>query len=353
MTLAQLSLTRPDALVARDGGSHDACATCPTGAASALPDDAPIKVHRRFDRLARLVGDRGIGRLAAAHVVVVGCGGVGSFAAESLARSGVGRLTLVDFDLVCITNTNRQLHALKGTVGRAKVDVMAERLRLVHPTARIDAVRAFYGEANRDALLPALEQPTFVIDAIDNVTAKLDLIATCVRRGIPIIASMGAAGRLDPTRVRVDDLAFTVRDGLAKDVRKWLVRKHGIAVRADGTFGVPAVFSDEPMVDPALVAADDAHGFDCVCPQSDNEVHTCEKRARIDGSASFVTGAFGLAAASHVVRAIAAPEAAVRSAVTRKRARAEPTTGADRRERRSIGSTKVPKASFAKREGSA
>jgi tRNA A37 threonylcarbamoyladenosine dehydratase len=303
------------------------CETCPTRSADALPDDAPIKVHRRFDRLARLVGDRGVHRLAQAHVVVIGCGGVGSWAAESLARSGVGRLTLVDFDLVCITNTNRQLHALKGTVGKPKVEVMAERLRLIHPTGRIDAITRFYEAAARDEILPEGERPDWVIDAIDNVTAKLDLLATCHRRAIPVVTAMGAAGRIDPTRVRVDDLAFTVRDGLAKDVRKWLVRKHGVTPREDGSFGIPAVFSDEPMLPPAAVSADASNGFQCVCPHGDNDQHSCEKRARIDGTASFVTGAFGLAAAAHVVRSISAPEEVARTNVTvrgaprRKRAR--------------------------------
>ena len=316
MSLAKLSLTRPEP----HDHDHASCDACPSKSAThdaALPDDAPIKVHRRFDRMARLVGDAGMSRLSQAHVVVVGCGGVGSFAAESLARSGVGRLTLVDFDLVCITNTNRQLHAMKGTIGKSKVEVMAERLRLVHPTARIEAMPIFYSVDTREQVLA--ERPTFVIDAIDNVTAKLDLIATCVKRGIAVLTSMGAAGRMDPTRVRVGDLAHTVRDGLAKDVRKWLVRKHEIALRDDGTFGIPAVYSDEPMLTPAIVAADSAGGFSCVCPQSDNDVHTCEKRARIDGTASFVTGAFGLAAAAHVVRAIARAELIARTAVTVKR----------------------------------
>jgi tRNA threonylcarbamoyladenosine dehydratase len=125
---------------------------------------------------------------------------------------------------------------------------------------------------------------------------------------------------MDPTRIRVADLAHTVRDGLAKDVRRWLVRKHDVALGEDGTFGIPAVFSDEPMIDPAVVSADASGGFACVCPQSDNDVHTCEKRARIDGTASFVTGAFGLAAASFIVRAIAEPDRAPRTSITKKRA---------------------------------
>lgn len=297
--------------------AHGNCEVCPTKSYADAPDDAPIKVHRRFDRFARLVGDRGVDRLAKAHVMVIGCGGVGSWAAESLARSGVGRISLVDFDLVCITNTNRQLHAMKGTVGKQKVEVMAERLRLIHPSGRIDAVAKFYEAHARDELLA--DPPDYVIDAIDNVTAKLDLLATCLQRKIPVITTMGAAGRMDPTKVRIDDLAFTVRDGLAKDVRKWLVRKHAVEPAEDGTLGVPAVFSEEPMIPPAEVSADAQGGFACVCPHGENDKHSCEKRARIDGTASFVTGAFGLAAASHVVRAIAHPETAKRTTTTKVR----------------------------------
>jgi tRNA A37 threonylcarbamoyladenosine dehydratase len=287
----------------------------PTLGGGTIPPAAATdaKVHRRFDRLARLFGDAGVGRLAAAHVAVVGVGGVGSFAAEALARSAVGRLTLIDFDLVCVTNSNRQLHAMKGTVGKPKVEVMAERLRLVHPTARIDAVRSFYGPETRDALFADGARPDWIIDAIDNVTAKLDLIAHALRHGAPIVSAMGAAGRFDPTRVRVTDLAETARDGLAKDVRRYLQRKHGVVVDPHRGFGVHAVWTDEPMSEPADVGADAARGFECVCPQGENEKHTCDARARIDGTASFVVGAFGLAAAGHVVRAIARPELAART----------------------------------------
>jgi tRNA A37 threonylcarbamoyladenosine dehydratase len=198
---------------------------------------------------------------------------------------------------------------------------MAERLRLVHPTARIDAVKRFYDATARDEILgleASDDRPSFVIDAIDNVTAKLDLIATCVRRGIPIVTAMGAAGRFDPTQVRVADLAHTKKDGLAKDVRRWLQRKHGVALKSDGTFGIPAVYSEEAITHPAEVAADAPGGFACVCPHGGNDQHSCEERARIDGTASFVTGAFGLAAAGWVVRALAAPERATRTASTKK-----------------------------------
>jgi tRNA A37 threonylcarbamoyladenosine dehydratase len=263
--------------------------------------DPTARTHRRFDRIARLVGEDAMARLASAHVMVVGCGGVGSFAAEALARSAVGHVTLVDFDLVCVTNSNRQLHALRGNIGRPKVDVMAERLRLVHPTARIDAVTEFFSADTADVLLAM--SPDYVIDAIDNITAKAHLIATCRRRGIPLVSSMGAAARLDPTRVKTDDLARTHHDPFAHHVREVLRQKHGWQFKASRPTGIPAVFTDEPPTAPSDLAYDAAtNGFHCVCPQSDNEKHTCEKRARIDGSAAWLTGTFGLVAASVAIR---------------------------------------------------
>jgi tRNA A37 threonylcarbamoyladenosine dehydratase len=262
--------------------------------------ETAYRTHRRFDRAARLFTEPGLQRLMAARVLVFGLGGVGSFAAEALARSAVGRLSLIDFDEICITNVNRQLHALKGNVGRNKVDVMAERLRLIHPAGEVTAVPAFYSEAESDALLAG--EIDFVVDAIDNVTAKAHLIASCLKRGLPLVSSMGAAARLDPTRIKTADLAQTHKDPLARHVRKLLRQHHGIAVSEREPLGVTAVFSDEDPIDPSDVSYDHGQGFRCVCPNGDNGLHTCEKRSRIEGSAGFVTGAFGLACASVVVR---------------------------------------------------
>lgn len=266
----------------------------------ALPAD--YKLHRRFDRIGRLVGDHAMATLERAHVIVMGVGGVGSFAAEALVRSGVGVVSLVDFDLVCATNANRQLHALQGTTGDPKVEVMAERLRRINPKARVITRRAFYNSQTSDALLFAEDAPPvdLVVDAIDNMTAKCHLIETCKNRQIPIVVSMGAAGRLDPTRVKVVDLNRTEMDPFARMVRKVLREKHGFPSRA--LTGIPAVFSDEPKIDPQELAYDGGDGFRCVCPQGQNDFHSCEHRNQIEGSAGFVTGAFGLAAASAAVR---------------------------------------------------
>ncbi len=234
------------------------------------------------------------------RVVIFGIGGVGSFAAEALARSAVGEIVLVDFDDVCVTNANRQLHALRGNIGKAKVEVMAERLRAINPTATVTAIPRFYEASASDELLSG--RIDHVVDAIDNLTAKAHLVATCLARRIPLVSSMGAAARLDPTRIRVADLTETQRDPFARALRKMLRREHALTVEQGMPLGVPAVYSDEEPRDPAPVSYDEGKGFVCVCPNKDNGMHTCERRSRIDGSASFVTGAFGLAAASVVVR---------------------------------------------------
>lgn len=264
------------------------------------------KLHRRFDRLGRLYGDDAIKSLLDARVVVFGLGGVGSFAAEALARSAIGHLALVDFDDVCVTNTNRQLQALKGNIGKPKAVILEERLRLVNPQADIVGVKAFYKREAQDELLTPPwpgRGYDFVVDAIDNLTAKAHLIATCKERGIPLVSSMGAAGKLDPTRIRIADLADTEVCRMAKDVRKILRTKYGFPQK--GPMGVTAVFSDEPRAWPKELSYDEGKGFRCVCPNRSPE-HGCDSRALIDGTAVFVTGAFGLSAASVVVNQLAA-----------------------------------------------
>lgn len=262
-----------------------------------LPKIDPPRTHRRFDRTARLVGDAGIARLASATVTVFGIGGVGSFAAEALVRSGVGRIFLVDFDRICVTNTNRQVHAMKGTLGKSKVAVMAERLRAVNPDAVIETRAEFYSERSSARLL--CPEPDLVIDAIDNVKAKMHLITTCLRERIRIVSSMGAAARLDPTRVRVADLCATKIDPFARELRKNLRLKYGLD--CSRPTGVVAVYSEEPPIAPVPLAYD-TDGFLCVCPGGDNGMHDCDDRNRVEGSAAFVPAAFGLAAGATALK---------------------------------------------------
>jgi len=255
--------------------------------------------HRRFDRTARLLGDDAVARLAASTVTIFGVGGVGSHAAEALARTGVGRLILVDYDRICVTNVNRQLHAVKGTLGKSKVEVMAERLRAVNPDAVIEARHAAYtAETSAKLLAP---EPDLVIDAIDHIASKMHLIVTCLRERIRLVSSMGAAARLDPTKVRTGDLSETKIDPFARDLRKTIRRKHGLDCSRH--VGVIAIYSEEPPRAPHALAYDD-DGFRCVCPGGQNGLNDCDHRNRVEGSAAFVPAVFGMTAASVAVEVL-------------------------------------------------
>ena len=249
--------------------------------------------EHRFSRLDLLVGRDGLARLAKASVAVFGVGGVGSFAVEALARGGVGRLTLVDFDDICLTNVNRQLHALDGTIGRPKVQVMAERCRAINPAAQVEPVKAFYAAENSAELLD--RGYDYVLDCIDHITAKLHLIESCLGRGLPVISSMGAANKLDPTQVKVTDIAHTGQCRLARVIRKELRRRgiHG---------GLQVVYSTEeyrPLGPATAVCADN-----CICPNQEDQQWRCTDRRVILGSSSVIPPLFGLTMAGEVLRAL-------------------------------------------------
>lgn len=264
------------------------------------PPETEYVLHRRFDRMGRLVGDEVMKKLFNSHVMVIGLGGVGSWAAESLARSGVGKLTIIDFDEICITNANRQLHALQGLVGKKKAEVMGERLRKINPQMTVQVIPEFYNEQNSEVMLS--HNPDFIVDAIDNLTAKTHLLATCKERGLKVITSGGSAAKMDPLRIKLMDLGETYADPMAAQVRKILRQKYNFP----GTkkFGIACVFSDETPHQPEELKYDKGMGFKCVCPQNQNNLHSCEHRNVIHGTASFVTGSFGLSMASYVVNQI-------------------------------------------------
>jgi tRNA threonylcarbamoyladenosine dehydratase len=272
--------------------------------AAPVEDDetSTYKLHRRFDRMGRLIGDPGMEKLFASHVMVIGLGGVGSWAAESLARSGVGKLTIVDFDLICVTNANRQLHALRGTTGKQKAAVMADRLRLINPRCEVVAEPVFYNSDSSAALFAV--RPDLVIDAIDNLAAKTHLIATCRAQNIPLVVSGGASGRMDPTQIRVADLNAVVHDPFIAATRKLLRKTHGFPHADKEPWNIAAVHSLEAPQDPVELHYDNGEGFRCVCPHGGNDLHGCMHRNVIYGTASFVTGAFGLACASAAVRTL-------------------------------------------------
>lgn len=249
--------------------------------------------EHRFSRMRLLVGGDGMEKLHQARVAVFGIGGVGSYAAEALARAGVGRLTLVDFDEICETNVNRQIHALSNTIGQKKVEAMAERCRLINPQVEIVALHRFYDEAASDELLgPGFD---YVLDCIDHITAKLHLIQSCVERKLPIIASMGAANKLDPSCIGVADIAKTEKCRLARIIRKEL-RKRGI------TQGVQVVYSTEEFRELSSETAICAEN--CICPNKSEQKWTCTDRRVILGSSSYIPPIFGLTMAGEVLRTL-------------------------------------------------
>lgn len=247
----------------------------------------------RFAGVARLYGSEAFAKLARARVCLVGLGGVGSWACEALARSGVRDLTLADMDEIQITNTNRQLHALDGAYGRAKAEALAERVRAISPECAVSVKKIFLTRDSAPAFFSENRgRFDLVADAIDGAANKAALIAACVAAGTPVVSSGGCAGKLDGTRVEVGDLADAEGDALLKFVRRELRSRHGFP-KGGAKLGVPVVFSRELSRAPAPL---DAVAF----PQM---ISPAGGRLR-PGTAAFVTGAFGLALAQLVVEKI-------------------------------------------------
>jgi len=245
----------------------------------------------RFGGIARLYGAAGLEKLRAAHVAVVGVGGVGSWTAEALARSGAGKLTLVDLDEVCATNSNRQIQALEGAIGKAKVTELASRISKINPECEVIPHQQFFTEETAESILK--DGFSYLVDAIDGLSNKCLLLAECRKRKIPVITCGAAGGRRDGTAVRVTDLNRAKYDKLLFKVRKQLRQKHGFP-RGTKKWDLACVYSKEPVM----------------YPQADGSV--CEEKSIEDGSmkldcegglgaATQVTGAFGFAAAGFVV----------------------------------------------------
>lgn len=245
----------------------------------------------RFAGVARLYGRAAAERLAQTSFVVVGLGGVGSWAAEALARSGVGGLTLVDGDAVCASNANRQLHALAGSEGRPKAEVMAERARAIHPGIATRAVTRFVTKEGAAGLLAA--PPGVLVDAIDALGVKCALLAAARAEGRAVVTTGGCAGRMDGTRIRVGDLAESRDDPLLRLVRKKLRQELGLPRK--GPMGIRCAWSDEP-----LVLGEGCEGLPGGSIPADEDLRpNCEWGY---GTAAHVAGAFGLAAAGEAIR---------------------------------------------------
>jgi tRNA A37 threonylcarbamoyladenosine dehydratase len=235
----------------------------------------------RFAGIDRLYGHGALTRFRSSRVAVVGLGGVGTWAAEALARSGIGHLSLIDADDLCVSNTNRQLPAVAGQYGRSKVQVMAERCVAISPAIDVDAVSSFLTPANAAQILDC--QYDVVIDACDSFRAKVEAIAWCRRRKQPIITVGSAGGRIDPTQVRVRDLSRTEHDAMLSLIRKKLRADFNFPKNADRYFGVPAVYSLENVK----------------YAQADGTVSGVRPKVVGDGALKLDCGA-GLGAATHV-----------------------------------------------------
>ncbi|PJK12869.1 tRNA threonylcarbamoyladenosine dehydratase [Lysobacteraceae bacterium NML120232] len=256
----------------------------------------------RFSGIERLYGRGALARLASQHVAVVGIGGVGSWAVEALARSGVGKLTLIDADDLCVSNTNRQLPAMDGQYGRIKAEVMAERCRAINPDLRVEVVASFLTPSNMAELLPGHD---LILDACDSFRVKVEMIAFCRRRKLPLVTVGAAGGRSDVTQIRVRDLSRTEHDAMLSLIRKKLRGEFNFPKNRDRYFGVPAVYSLEnvryPQADGTVcgtrptLAGDEGFKLDCGAGL---------------GAATHVTGAFAFAAVGKVLEMLLKPPAA-------------------------------------------
>lgn len=250
-----------------------------------------VDLERRFGGVTRLYGPQGAQRLRGAHICVVGVGGVGSWAAEALARTGIGSLTLIDLDMVAESNTNRQIQALGDVYGCAKVAVMTDRIRAINPACQVAQIEDFVTPENTARLLAG--PFSVVIDAIDQVRAKAAMIAYCRRANTPIITVGAAGGQLDPTQIFISDLARTIQDPLLAKVRSTLRRDYGFTRDTKKKFGVTAVYSTEPLRYPDTGTTCDAErgpvGLNCAG----------------FGSSVCVTSTFGMAAAAFAMRLVA------------------------------------------------
>lgn len=252
----------------------------------------------RFGGIARLYGQHALERFVKARAVVVGIGGVGSWTVEALARSGIGHIRMVDLDEICVTNVNRQLHAMDGQIGRQKTAAMADRVRAINPDCKLEIIEGFFTGRSVEEVLGG--EVDGVIDAIDSTKHKALLIAECRRRGLPVVTCGGAGGKRDATRIRVRDLAFCGKDALLHQLRKTLRKDHAFPAVPMGSkpepMGVTAVFSEEPPVYPGGDGE-----VSCDRPESSDMRLNC---ATGYGTVTHVTASFGLVAAGAMLEVL-------------------------------------------------
>ena len=266
-----------------------------------LATNINVDLNRRFNGIAALYGETGLQRLKSAHVCVIGLGGVGSWAVESLARSAVGMLSLIDMDIVAESNINRQLLATSDTIGRDKGAVMSERVAQINPQCQVHVIDEFVSRDNLSQLI----RPEFdyVIDCIDDFRTKAALIHYCRKHKIKIVTVGGAAGQVNPSKIRQTDLSRTQHDVLLATTRKRLRQKYGFARNPKRSFGVPCVYSDEQLVYP-----DGSGGVSPQRPQIDSAAGVSGSALSCAGgigSITHVTASFAFAATAYVLGGLA------------------------------------------------
>lgn len=257
----------------------------------------PFRNHR-FSRLELLIGREALARYRNKHVMVVGLGGVGSYAVEALARAAVGHITLVDHDDVCATNVNRQIHALTDTVGKQKAILLAERVKKINPHANAYPIVEHHHPEKGDRIFEEAERLAgrpvdAVLECIDTLVPKVDLLMRCLQKKVQVISAMGSASKLDPSKIRVGDISETTVDPLAKQVRLRL-RDNGIET------GIKVVYSTEKSIQPeqAIGGTD----WQCICPTTDKEFGACSQKRIMLGTISYLPPIFGMWMASELLR---------------------------------------------------
>lgn len=241
--------------------------------------------EQRFAGIGRLYSAEGLARLRQAHICVIGIGGVGSWVVEALARSGIGKITMIDMDDICVTNINRQIHALTGNVGKLKTEVMHERVALINPECEVQIIDDFLSAENLADYLN--RDYDYVIDAIDSVKTKAALIAYCKRHKIKVITIGGAGGQTDPTQIQIADMTKTIQDPLIAKVRSILRKDYHFSQNPKRKFGVDCVFSTQPLIFPKMSEG---------C-----EISASMNCANGFGAATMITATFGFFAVSRVI----------------------------------------------------
>ena len=241
--------------------------------------------EQRFGGIGRLYTPEGLSKLRQAHVCVIGIGGVGSWAVEALARTGIGKITMIDMDDICVTNINRQIHAMTGTVAQLKTESMKERVERINPECVIEIIDDFISPENIPEYLN--RGYDYVLDAIDSVRTKAALIAYCKRNKIKLITTGGAGGQTDPSQIQIADLSKTIQDPLASRVRSLLRKEYNFSQNPKRKFGIDCVFSTQPLIFPKM-------GEGC-------EVSATMNCANGFGAVTMVTATFGFFAVSRLV----------------------------------------------------